>query len=41
VHLFNAFEERWASAWWGAFARMERSEFEATARDLAGPGGRL
>jgi len=34
-------EARYASEWWEGFAKMDRAEFEETARDLAGPGGRL
>jgi hypothetical protein len=32
--LGNMIEERWASEWWDALAKMERGEFEWTARDL-------
>lgn len=34
--LGNAIEERWASRWWGDFARMDRPAFEEAARDLVG-----
>lgn len=34
-------EARYASEWWEGFAKMDRAEFEETARDLAGLGGRL
>ena len=39
--LGNMFEGRWASEWWDDFAKMDRAEFEETARDLIGPQGRL
>jgi hypothetical protein len=34
--LGNMIEERWASEWWEGLAKMERGEFEPTARDLVG-----
>ena len=34
-------EARYASEWWEGSAKMDRAEFEETARDLAGLGGRL
>ncbi len=37
--LHNMIEERWASEWWEDFAKMDRGEFERTARDLVGPEG--
>lgn len=39
--LGNMFEGRWATGWWDDFAKMDRAEFEKTARDLIGPQGRL
>jgi hypothetical protein len=34
--LGHVIEQRWASEWWDDFSKMERSEFERTARDLVG-----
>jgi hypothetical protein len=34
-------EARYAADWWGGFARMDRQEFEAAARDLVGLEGRF
>jgi hypothetical protein len=34
--LGNMIEERWGSEWWDGLAKMERGEFERTARDLVG-----
>jgi hypothetical protein len=34
--LGNLIEQRWASEWWDDFSKMERGEFERTARDLVG-----
>lgn len=39
--LGNIIEQRWAEEWWDGFAKMDRQEFEAAARDLVGPEGRL
>jgi hypothetical protein len=35
------FEERYAAEWWDGFAKMDRTAFEETARDLVGPKGRV
>jgi hypothetical protein len=39
--LGNIIEQRWAAEWWDSFAKMDRQEFEAAARDLVGLQGRL
>jgi hypothetical protein len=39
--LRNMFEESYASDEWEAFAKLDRTEFERTARDLVGPEGRF
>jgi hypothetical protein len=39
--LGNMIEARYAADWWDDFAKMDRKEFEAAARDLVGPDGRL
>lgn len=39
--LGGMFEARYAPEWWDGFAKMDRTEFEGVARDLAGPDGRL
>lgn len=39
--LHNMFEARYAADEWEAFAKVDRAEFEGTARDLIGPEGRF